>query len=145
MTTISNSDAAKMLKCCPSHVKRWLADRCAPAESGPMGGVRWPLDVVEIVAAERAVARESDPNRDRSYLLDSIRDCTDEEAWQSTRRQDNRAQDRAARRQEMARQIGQAPVTCADIDYLSTRSGERRGRGTVGATSVILARAKAKQ
>lgn len=142
MTTISNNDAAKMLKCCPSHVKRWLADRCAPAESGPKGGVRWPLEVVEIVAAERAAARERDPNRDRSYLLDSIRDCTDEEAWRSTRL-DGGADNRTKRRQEIARQIDRAPVTCADIDYLATRAGERRARGTVGTTSAILARAKA--
>jgi hypothetical protein len=107
--------------------------------------VRWPRDVVEIVAAERERERANSVNRDRSYLLDSIPDCTDEETWASTRRQDTGADDRRRRREEIRRQIESAPVAVSDIDYVATRAGGRRAKGTVGTTSTIFARAKWEQ
>jgi hypothetical protein len=142
--TISNNDAAKLLRCATSNVCRWLAGRCEPSTPGARG-LRWPRDVVEIVAAERERERANSVNRDRSYLLDSIPDCTDEEACASTRRQDTGADDRRRRREEIRRQIESAPVAVSDIDYLATRAGERRAKGTVGTTSTIFARAKWEQ
>ena len=46
------------------------------------------------------------------------------------------------RRERIARQLESAPVTAADLDYVATRAGERRGNKSLSVTSFRLREAE---
>lgn len=143
--TVTTTDAARILGVDVARVRRIMwAHGFDPVEDNPDGAKRvrpkWKRSQVEQVRQERIDWKIYDPrgkeHEDRPGFSYSRSDPAAPDApfdpvfTRISEAPDQRpAIDRAERRARLTEELSAAPVQAADIDYLATRAGERRGRG----------------